>query len=73
MIKKLFSLLTPPERKRSGVLLGMILVMALLDMLSVASIMPFMALLANPELMETNAILKTTYAASMNLGVDTPE
>jgi ABC-type multidrug transport system fused ATPase/permease subunit len=51
----------------------MILVMALLDMLGVASIMPFMAVLANPDLVETNAILKTAYAVSVNLGVGTPE
>jgi ABC-type multidrug transport system fused ATPase/permease subunit len=72
-LKKLLDLLTPHERKRAGLLLGMILVMALLDMLGVASIMPFMAVLANPELVETNALLKTAYAASRNFGVDSPE
>lgn len=60
-IKKLLDLLKPPERKRAYLLLGMILVMALLDMVGVASIMPFMAVLANPELVETNALLKTAY------------
>jgi ABC-type multidrug transport system fused ATPase/permease subunit len=72
-LKKLLDLLTPHERKRAGLLLGMILVMALLDMLGVASIMPFIAVLANPELVETNAILKTVYTVSSNFGVDTPE
>ena len=61
MIKKLLDLLTPPERKRAYQLLGMILVMSILDMIGVASIMPFMAVLANPELVETNAFLKTVY------------
>jgi ABC-type multidrug transport system fused ATPase/permease subunit len=72
-LKKLLDLLTPRERKRAGLLLGMILVMALLDMLGVASIMPFMAVLANLELVETNAILKAAYAAASNFGLDTPE
>jgi ABC-type multidrug transport system fused ATPase/permease subunit len=72
-LKKLLDFLTPHERKRAGLLLGMILVMALLDMLGVASIMPFMAVLANPELVETNAILNTAYAASSHFGVETPE
>jgi ABC-type multidrug transport system fused ATPase/permease subunit len=72
-LKKLLDLLTPHERRRAGVLLGMILIMALLDMLGVASIMPFMAVLANPELVKTNEILKTAYAVSSNLGVDSPE
>jgi len=73
MLRKLLQLLTLPERKRAGLLLGMILVTALLDMIGVASIMPFMAVLANPELVETNAILKASYVASSNLGVNTPE
>jgi ABC-type multidrug transport system fused ATPase/permease subunit len=61
-IKKILELLTPPERKRTGLLLGMIFVMAMLDMAGVASIMPFMAVLANPELVESNTILNVAYA-----------
>ena len=56
--KKLLFLLTPYERKRAGLLLIMILIMALLDMIGVASIVPFVAVLANPGLIETNSILK---------------
>ena len=69
-IKKLLDLLTPPERKRAYLLLGMILVMALLDMIGVASIMPFMAVLANPELVETNSILNVVYT---RLGFTDPQ
>lgn len=60
-LKKLLDLLTPHEREQAGLLLGMILIMALLDMIGVASIMPFMAVLANPQLGETNAILAAAY------------
>jgi len=42
MLRKVLALLTPPERKRTGLLMGMVLVMAFLDMLGVASILPFM-------------------------------
>ena len=74
MIKKLLDLLTKHERKRAGLLLGMILTMALLDMIGVASIMPFMAVLANPEIVQTNAILNAVYqVASQHLGIDTTE
>lgn len=69
-IKKLFDLLTPSELKRAHLLLGMILVMAMLDMVGVASIMPFMAVLANPELIETNAFLNTAYT---QLGFTAPQ
>jgi ABC-type multidrug transport system fused ATPase/permease subunit len=73
MFKKSFDLLTPSERKRAGLLLGVILVMALLDMIGVASIMPFIAVLANPELVETNAFLKTAFTVSKSLGVNTTD
>ncbi len=62
-LKKLLDLLTPQERRRAALLLAMILVMALLDVVGVASIMPFMAVLANPQLIETNTILAGVYAA----------
>ena len=42
-------------------LLCMILTMALLDAVGVASIMPFIAVLANPQLVETNALLAKVY------------
>jgi ABC-type multidrug transport system fused ATPase/permease subunit len=73
MLKKLLALLTPPERKRAGVLMGMILVMAFLDMLGVASILPFMAVLANPELVQTNAVLNNAFTISRHIGIHTPE
>jgi ATP-binding cassette, subfamily B, bacterial PglK len=72
-LKKLLALLTPPERKRAGMLMGMILVMAGLDMLGVASILPFMAVVANPELVETNALLNATFTASGILGIQTTQ
>ena len=61
LLTKILDLLTVRERKQAGILLGMVLVMALLDMIGVASIMPFMAVLANPGLVETNPILAAVY------------
>ncbi len=59
--KKLLDLLSPHERRRALLLLAMTLIMALLDMIGIASIMPFMAVLAEPKLVETNAILAAVY------------
>ena len=53
-IKKLLNLLLPHERKRLILLLAMMIVMAVLEMIGVVSIMPFMAVLANSEIIETN-------------------
>jgi ABC-type multidrug transport system fused ATPase/permease subunit len=58
---KLLQIFTKSERKQAVYLLVMILIMALLDMLGVASIMPFIAVAANPELIETNVYLSRIY------------
>ena len=68
---KFLYLLTSHERKRMYLLIGMILIMALFDMLGVASIMPFMAVLSNPELVESNSILNKLFKISGIFGVKT--
>ena len=45
--------------------------MALLDMMGVASILPFMAVLSNPDIIETNMIYNKMYETSMIFGVET--
>jgi ABC-type multidrug transport system fused ATPase/permease subunit len=57
IINKILELLDSRERYRLFFLVGMILIMALLDVVGVMSIMPFMALLSKPELIDTNAFL----------------
>ena len=73
MLKKLLALLTPSERKRAGMLMGMVLIMAFLDMLGVASIMPFIAVLANPELVYSNALLFDAFMLGQQFDIRTPE
>ena len=67
---KLLSLLTKYERKRAGLLLIMMIIMALLDMIGVASILPFFSVLTNPDIIETNAILKEMFEISNIFGVE---
>ena len=45
--------------------------MALLDMLGVASIMPFISVLSNPELIETNGLLNKAFKFSGKFGIET--
>lgn len=65
--------MTPPEQKRLGFLLIMNIVMALLDMIGVASILPFMAVITNISLIETNIFLSTIFQLSHIFGVKTKE
>ena len=60
-LKKISHLLTPQEHKRAILLLLMVLVMAFLEMLGLVSILPFMAVLSNPDIVETNTTLKNIY------------
>ena len=69
-LKKIFYLLSTQERKRGVLLLVMILIMAILDMIGVASIAPFMLVLTNPDIVETNIILKKMYQTSKMFGVE---
>ncbi|MDC1006917.1 ABC transporter ATP-binding protein [Candidatus Pelagibacter sp.] len=68
-IKKIFEFLTPSERKQFYLLLLLILIMALLDVLGIASILPFMSLLTNQELLETNIFLIKLYKIANKFGV----
>ncbi len=70
VIKKIFDLLTPNERKQSYLLFVLILLMALFEALGVASILPFMSILTNPELLETNRLLIYLYDLFTVFGVD---
>jgi ABC-type bacteriocin/lantibiotic exporter with double-glycine peptidase domain len=69
-LKKLSSILLKKDRFRAIILLGMILIMSLIDMAGVASILPFIALLTNPEIIETNVFLSNVYQASKSFGIE---
>ena len=71
--KKVLDLLTQHEKKRAILLLILILFMAFIDVLGVASIMPFVAVLTSPDLVLTNPVLKYLYNISNILGVDSIE
>lgn len=68
--KKIFYLLTLKERKEVILLLIMISIMAFLDMIGVASILPFMAVLSNPEIIEANIILSKMFMFFKIFGVE---
>ena len=61
---KILFLLSPKERNQAYFIIFITSVMALIDILGVISIMPFMAVLANPNLVETNFYLKKIFDLS---------
>jgi len=59
--RKALALLSPKEKRRGGLVLGMVIIMAVLETAGVASVMPFLSVLGNPEVVETNPVLNTVY------------
>ena len=68
-LDKLFKLFTRGERKRCALVLLLVLGMALLDTAGVASLMPFLAVLGDPEMINTNPVLSKLYLVSQKFGV----
>ena len=67
--EKILFILSKKERRHGVYLFILILFMALVDMLGIASIMPFIALLTNPEIINTNDILNFFYKKVSIYGV----
>lgn len=63
MIRKLLALLTLRERRQGAGVLMMIIIMALLESISVAAVMPFLGVLGNPQLVTTEPLLARSYEA----------
>lgn len=61
VFRKLHALLNPQERRRATWLLLLILGAALVEVVGVASVMPFVAVLSNPQVVESNAYLGILY------------
>lgn len=62
MLGKVLFLLSRREKRRGATVLGMVMVMALLETAGVASVMPFLSVLTNPDIIETNPYLGRVYA-----------
>ena len=69
ILNKIIYLLTLQEKKKAALLMVMIIIMAILDMIGVASIMPFLTVLTNPAVIENNSILSFMYDKSSIVNV----
>jgi ABC-type multidrug transport system fused ATPase/permease subunit len=64
LIKELFSLLTPTQRKRFYVLQVLVVLMAFAEIVGVASIIPFMALVGDMSLFQQDNLIAKIYQVS---------
>ena len=61
-LKKIWAILTPGERRKSGLMAVMVILMAFAETLGVVSIMPFLSVLARPEVIHDTPALQWLYA-----------
>jgi HlyD family secretion protein len=64
LLRQVAGLLTRAQRRRYLALLGILLVSGLMQVLGVASVAPFVALLSRPELIHSNRLMRWMYATS---------
>ena len=69
IVKQLFRLLTSNQRKRFFILQVLVIIMAFAEIVGVASIIPFMALVGDMSVLEQENIIAQVYQAS---GIDSP-
>lgn len=70
-LNKILFLLGPNDKKRAIFLLFIILILAIIEMIGVVSIMPLMAVLMNPEMVNSNIYLNSIFKISGIFGVET--
>jgi len=60
-LRKIRALLSAGERRRGALLMVMVVIMALLETAGIASVMPFLAVLGDPSVVQTNPWLAAAY------------
>jgi ABC-type multidrug transport system fused ATPase/permease subunit len=69
-LKQLWQILTPLDKRKLLLVLVLVMIMALIEAAGVISIMPFLAVLSNPKVIESNIFLKNIY---IFFASDTPQ
>ena len=69
-LKKLYFLLNNQERIHAFKIVLVMLIMAIIEMAGIASVLPFITLLANPDIVETNIIVKKIFNFTKYYGVE---
>ena len=73
LFKSILFLLNASERKWTLVIIVITFIMTLLETIGLVSIVPFISILLNPDLVETNIILNRSYQILKNYGLENNE
>ncbi len=70
IIKKFSFLLSVKEQKRAVLIFCAVIILSMIELAGLASILPFMAILTDPEVLENNAKLNKVFQTSKIFGVE---
>ena len=70
IIKKFSFLLSVKEQKRAVLIFCAVIILSMIELAGLASILPFMAILTDPEVIENNAKLNKVFQTSKIFGVE---
>lgn len=70
ILKKIINILTFDEKKQALYLFFLVLVTSIFDVLGIASILPFIGIMLNPEIINTNEFLNFLYNKSILIGIE---
>lgn len=73
ILRRVWRLLTPAERRRTGVLLLGIMVNSIIDIGGLTVVIPVIGLVINPDLIHENAVLSTVYSWGSGVGINTEQ
>ena len=73
MIKKILSFLDPAQKKSFFFLIVLSVLVALVETMGVASVMPFIAILNDPSIIENSEIFNNVYNFAFSLGIKNKE
>src|SRR5690554_4051791 len=60
-LREIWAVLTRQERRRTGLMMVLVIMMALAETAGVLSIMPFLSVLARPDIVQDNTLLAWLY------------
>ena len=69
-LKRIKNFLTPQEQTQAFFIIILTFIMSLFDMIGVASILPFVTILTNPQLLQSNDFFKSLYDITVFFGVN---
>lgn len=72
-LKKLLYFLDSKEKKNLYLLIVLIVFISLIDVAGISSIFPFISLIANPNIIETNSLMSAVYNKSLDLGINSQD